>query len=133
MKKICISTIILTLLGISFLSIASANFHKSLYKLMTLVPYDSLLKNSLINEEMTAKSLVQAASNRIVKRAVKNLVTKESSIPILGPTTVLVVTAEIKDGCDHVHDIQEINKALGIEDIENNVVSVCGMKIPRLD
>ncbi len=100
---------------------------------MTLVPYDSLLKNSLINEEMTDKSLVQAASNRIVKRAVKNLVTKESSIPILGPTTVLVVTAEIKDGCDHVHDIQEINKALGIEDIENNVVSVCGMKIPRLD
>ena len=139
MKNISISVIILALLSTNFLSITNARFHESLYDLISLLPYDSFLKNSLINKVRANKSVVHAVSNRIIKRTVKNVATNvgsvvAESIPFIGPATILVVTAlDIKDGCDNVHDMQEIDKAFGIEDIENNDVSVCGLKLPKLD
>ncbi|MEI6268459.1 MAG: hypothetical protein WCP01_06225 [Methylococcaceae bacterium] len=138
MKKISIAAIILALLTTNFLSITNARFHEYLYDLISILPYDSLLKNSLINKVKSTKSLVHTVSNRIIKRTAKNVATNvgsiaAESIPFLGPATILVVTAlDIKDGCDNVHDIQEIDKALGIEDVENNEDSVCGIKLPSI-
>lgn len=139
MKNISIAAIILALLSTNFFSITNARFHESLYDLISLLPYDSFLKNSLINKVRSNKSVVHAVSKRIIKRTVKNVATNvgsvvAESIPFIGPATILVVTAlDIKDGCDNVHDMQEIDKAFGIEDIENNDVSVCGIKLPTLD
>ena len=110
MKNISISVIILVLLSANYLSITNASFHESFYDLLSLIPYDSLLKNSPLNKLKSTKSVVHTVSNRIIKRTVKNVVTKEESMPFLGPVMILVVRKEIKDGCDTVHDMQEINK-----------------------
>lgn len=133
MKKISISVFILVLLSANYLSITNARFHESFYDLISFLPYDPFLKNSLINKEKSTKSLLHTVSNRIIKRTVKNVVTKEESMPFLGPVMILVVRKEIKDGCDTVHDMQEINKAFGVENIEYNDFSVCGIKLQTLD
>ena len=133
MKKISIAAIILALLTTNFLSITNARFHEYLYDLISILPYDSLLKNSLINKVKSTKSLVHTVSNRIIKRTVKNVATKEESMLFLGPATSLVVKSEIKDLCENIHDMQEIDKAFGIEYIENNDDSVCRIKLHKLD
>lgn len=153
-KRFLLLAIIASLIITNILSITNSAFHEKLFNLMSHIPYSNLLKNSptikqrkLVNdlnkEQLRRKQLVnnigktRGISKKIVKRISRNLAYNVTSmagesIPYLGTGLLIAVTvADVKDGCDTVRDINEINSILEMEAIDEN--EVCGIKVPSVE
>lgn len=155
--------IIVLLATTNVLSVTSSPFHGAMYKLFSFIPYEMLLQNSPTNklkeikeenqkllkhtQELTAKlrdhraklSHARTISQGIAKRTAKNAATNVTSIlgealPYIGDVLVITVTAaDVKDGCDTVHDVNEMLRELEAEPLDDYENEVCGMKIPSTD
>ncbi len=75
-------------------------------------------------------------SKRVVRGAGRNVAsTFGEGIPVYGVAVIIGVTAwEIRDACDTMEDMKEINKAFDTDvDVQGDVDKVCGLDVPSID
>ena len=162
-ERTILVSIIFLLFATNILSITSNPVHEKLYKLLSYVPYQSLLNDSPAkkllkiadenqmllkqNQELIAKSaahrsaLIRARSitQGIARRTVKNVVKNVTSVageavPYLGAALVVTVTAaDVSDGCENIRDVNAIVRTLEVDSIDDYESEVCGMKVPSVN
>lgn len=152
--------IIFILILSNVLTVANNSFQKSLYGLLSYIPVESLLKNSLINNQkllelekqnlqkqvhhMNARweshrSRAMGISKNIGKRLKANTQRNVSSIfgeaiPYLGTALVVSVTvADVKDACDTIGEMSELAQSLDFETDNEDQRTICGTEIPNVD
>jgi hypothetical protein len=159
-ERLILWMIIFLLVLSNVLTVANNSFQQSIYEVLSHIPVESFLKNSLINNNKVLESEKQSlqkqvhqmntkleshrikskdVSGGIVKRLKNNAKRNLSSffgesIPYIGTALIVAVTvADIKDACDTIIDINDLARSLETEtNIEDENI-VCGLKIPNLD
>lgn len=159
-ERLILWVIIFVLVLSNVLTVANNSYQQSVYGVLSHIPVESLLKNSLINNNKLLESEKQSlqkqvhqmntkleshrikskyVSGGIVNRLKNNAKRNLSSffgeaIPYIGTALIVAVTvADIKDACDTIKDINDLARSLEAEtNIEDENI-VCGLKIPNLD
>lgn len=158
-RRVLLAIIFILVLS-NVLTVANNSFQKSLYGLLSYIPVESLLKNSLINNQkllelekqnlqkqvhhMNARweshrSRAMGISKNITKRLKANTQRNVSSIfgeaiPYLGTALVVSVTvADVKDACDTIGEMSELAQSLDFETDSEDQRTVCGTEIPNVD
>lgn len=151
------------LLATNVLSLVSATFHESAYRLLTSLPIEKFVANSMYeqrrqtnraNERLNKrnKALEKSAvrhkvrltkarniSKRIARRTARNATMNLSSVvgesvPYLGAGVIVAVTAaDLKDGCDTLTDIDEMLSIIDAEAQNDMTSHVCGMQVPSVE
>lgn len=149
--------IILLLVLSNLLTVVSSSFQHSMYDLLSHIPVDGFLTNSLVSNknllelekqhlqkqvhQMNSKweyhrAKTKVLSKNIVKRLVANATRNMSSVfgeavPYFGTALVISVTAaDITDACDTIVDMNELTQSLEGETYRADQSAVCGIKIP---
>ncbi len=159
-ERVVLWMIIFLLVLSNLLTVINSSFQQSMYGLLSHIPIEGLLTNSLISNKnlltlekqnlekqihhMNAKwesrrAKTSVVSKRIAKRLAANAARNFSSvlgeaIPYLGTALIVTVTAaDIKDACDTMVDINELAGSMGAETNSSDENEVCGIKIPNVD
>ena len=87
------------------------------------------------NSRKAAGDITKRIATRTARGATRNIASiPAESLPLVGIFVVLgITTLEIKDACDTMKDIEELNKQFSNElEVDDNVnsVSVCGQEVP---
>lgn len=159
-ERIFLWSIIALLISANIFTVTNSSFQQSLFSLLSHIPFDGLLKNSLVANknliELDNRNLRQqyqllndrwqthrtktiAIKDNIVKRSVKNVTKNVSSVlgeatPYVGAALIISVTADdVIDACANIRDINEMAMSLEIESAFDEQNTVCGTKLPNVD
>lgn len=141
-------------------TVLNSRFQQSLYEMLSHIPVDGLLSNSLIasknlleldNHNLrqqyqqlntkweTHRTKASAVSKGVIKRSAKNAAKNVSSvigeaIPYLGTALIISVTADdVLDACNTIRDMNEMAELLEMESARDEQNTVCGTKVPTAD
>lgn len=153
LKKLFISISFISLITSNILLITNSTYHSFSSELLEKLPFTDLLVNGpnrnmkmLEAENKNLKSLnkliemrsskIAKISKRIAYRTVRNVSIDLGSLvaeatPYIGIGFVVLSTSlDVKDGCDTIKDLNEINDSLGEQGSHVDENEVCGIKIP---
>lgn len=159
-ERILLWFIISLLVLSNVLTVSNSKFQQSMYDLLSHVPFEGLLKNSLVANknllELDNRNLRQqyqqlnskweshrtkasTVAKGVIKRSAKNAAKNVSSIigeaiPYLGTALIVSVTADdVIDACDTIRDMNEMAALLETETAIDQQNTVCGTKVLTAD
>ncbi len=93
-------------------------------------------KTQLSNHKKIVANHTRRVSKRVALGAGRNVAAMfGEGIPVYGVAVIIGVTAwEIRDACDTMEDMKEINKAFDTDvNVQGDVDEVCGLDVPSVD
>lgn len=159
-ERIILWTVIFLLALSNLATVSNKAYQEYLYGLLSHIPYDGLLKNSLVinkNQlELESQNLRQkykqlnnkldshkvkanTVSKSVIKRSARNAAKNVTSVfgeavPYLGTALIISVTAnDLVDACDTIRDMNEMATFFETEADLDQQDTVCGTTVPGAD
>lgn len=159
-ERSILATVILLLIFSNLMTVANSTFQQSLHGLLSLVPVEGVMQNSLVNtlsrielqnqdlhhqvhqlhskwesHQTKANSVTKGVVKRSARNALKNVTSVfGEAIPYLGTALIVSVTADdVIDACDTIRDMNEMAALLETEGAYDDQNTVCGTKVPSAD